>query len=309
MPHGNDRRDDRRIVGISRDVTDEGIVDLELLHREALEIRHRGIRQAEVVDDQRHPHLVETQHLGLGAVRPLHHPALRDLELKTLAGQTAGRQGRRHRISQALVLELAARDIDRQATKFQSLLTPLLCLVAGLVQYPCTQRHDQPAFLGDRDKERRWHLFTVIVLPAQQRLDPDQAAGRQIELRLVTQAELVPFQCPTQLAAEHPTRLRAPVHLRFVEGVAVLAAFFRLVHRGIGLFEQGRHVTAVVGEHRDADTGGHETLVAAQLIRLVDDLQQLIAGDLHITVLVDITQHHGELVTTDACNDVGLAQA
>ena len=181
---------------------------------------------AEIVDDQGHPHLVEAVHLILCAVRSsITQLSVISSSRRSLASPLAASAAAT--VSQALVLELAARDIDRQATERQSCSHHCCAWRHAFIQYPGAQRHDQAAVLGDRYEEGWRHLFAIVILPAQQRLDPDQAAGRQVELWLITQAELV-FQRPTQFAAEGKPALPRAGSSRLAEGVAVLAGFFRL---------------------------------------------------------------------------------
>src|SRR2546423_10680103 len=52
MAQAGHRVDDRSVLAVATQARDEGPVDLELVHREALEIGQAGVARAEVVDGQ-----------------------------------------------------------------------------------------------------------------------------------------------------------------------------------------------------------------------------------------------------------------
>jgi hypothetical protein len=55
LPEGEDRARDRRVRLVARDPVDERLVDLEHVHREALQVGERRVAGPEVVDGQRTP--------------------------------------------------------------------------------------------------------------------------------------------------------------------------------------------------------------------------------------------------------------
>ena len=67
---------------------------------------------------------------------------------------------------------------------------PRAHLPAGLAQHEPADRDDQPGLLGQRDEVQRRDQPAVGVLPADQRLDAGQPAGRQFDDRLVVDDEL-----------------------------------------------------------------------------------------------------------------------
>ena len=64
---------------------------------------------------------------------------------------------------------------------------PVGGLAAGLVEHPVADRDDQAGLLGDRDEARGADQAARRVLPAQQRLDADDAAVSRARPRLVEQ--------------------------------------------------------------------------------------------------------------------------
>ena len=84
--HVHDRADDGRVVRIRPEPGDEAAVDLDLVDGKALEVAHRGVAGAEVVDGQTDPDLVQplrrARHLGV------HQRRLGELEHQRLRADT-----------------------------------------------------------------------------------------------------------------------------------------------------------------------------------------------------------------------------
>ena len=66
---------------------------------------------------------------------------------------------------------------------------------ARLAQHPAAERHDQPALLGERDELVRRDDAARRVLPAHERLDADELAGREVDDRLVVARQLAARRC------------------------------------------------------------------------------------------------------------------
>src|SRR5262249_41890510 len=84
------------------------------------------------------------------------------------------------------VPELHRREVDGDL----QVAWPRRRFAAGGAQYPLAHRHDQSAFLGERDEHARRNSAPKWVLPARQRLKTDDFAVDP-RLRLIMQAQLV----------------------------------------------------------------------------------------------------------------------
>jgi len=73
---------------------------------------------------------------------------------------------------------------------------------------------DQTGLFQQRNELQRRHQAQLRALPADQRLDSDDASTLQIHFRLVVQDELVSLQCPPQLVLERQLLRDALGHLR-----------------------------------------------------------------------------------------------
>ncbi len=70
-------------------------------------------------------------------------------------------------LDQVAAVELGRRKIDRDL----DVLRPIDGFVAGRLEHPFAERHDQPGLLGDRDELGRRNEAARRVVPAQQRLE------------------------------------------------------------------------------------------------------------------------------------------
>jgi hypothetical protein len=107
-----------------------------------------------------------------------------------------------HPFDQALLFELARRYIDRDRDRRQARVLPGLVLAARRHQHPFADGDNQAAFFGQADEAQRRNDAVLGMLPADQRFDPDDQAGAQVDLGLVQQVELAFVERAAQ-AFEH----------------------------------------------------------------------------------------------------------
>src|SRR5262245_35864287 len=80
--HGDGGARDRGVLGGARDPAHEGLVDLEDVDRELLEVGHRGVAGAEVVDGEAHAESTDGAELAEDLGVAAQDPALAELELE-----------------------------------------------------------------------------------------------------------------------------------------------------------------------------------------------------------------------------------
>ena len=100
------------------------------------------------------------------------------------------------------------------------------------------------------------------MVPPNQRLDREHAAGAEIDLRLVEQRELAARQRVIEVLAQPELLADLLIEVGRIKLDAIAAGLFGAIHRRVGVGEQRVHVLAVVGEGRDADAGGHPERVS-----------------------------------------------
>ncbi len=184
----DDRADDRRIALLRRQAADEGAVDLQPPDREALQVRQARVAGAEVVD--REPHAERGQRLQAQhrVLRILDQDRFGEFELEQPRRQSGFAHCVRHAVDEARLLELQRRDVhgDRH---FGAARAPHGSLGYGTLEHPVADRDDEAAFLGHRDELARRDFAQLRIAPTDQRLGADDAAGTELDLRLVVQAE------------------------------------------------------------------------------------------------------------------------
>src|SRR4029078_6057647 len=97
---------------------------------------------------------------------------------------------------------------DRQPEGRGDARAPLGDLAAALADDPAADVDDEADLLGQRDERRRHEQAALRVGPADERLDGDRAARRDLDDRLVGDLELVPGERLAEIRFE----LQAVLH-------------------------------------------------------------------------------------------------
>ena len=108
-------------------------------------------------------------------------------------------------------------------------------LPARLAQHELAERQDQPGRLGDRDEARRAGRAAGRRGPAQERLDADDLADVEVDLRLVVDGELAALEAEPQLVLEPEQLAELAGHLVAEDLVAAAAGLLGRVHRDVGV--------------------------------------------------------------------------
>jgi hypothetical protein len=266
---------DHRVAVAGRHLADEGAVDLELVHRQGLQVRHRGVAGAEVVDRQAHPegvqaaeHVEGERRVGHdGALGDLEHqPARRDLPMGQAAGDLLGEGG---------VQQGAGGDVHRDRQVMTGAV-PLGGLAQRGIQDPAGERVVQrrPQLLGHADGAlgrgvRQQHGELVAAQPGDG-VDPPQHArhpagdlGEQPVAVVVAEGVvdvLEPVEVQqqqgggTQLPVGGPERLPDAVGEQLPVGQAGQRVVQRLVVAGGGL----AHELPLVAERQQQEAAQRE---------------------------------------------------
>ena len=267
MSHGDDGAGDDGVIGVARNVHDEGLVDLELGNGQGLELRQRGMAGAEIVHHDADAHLFHPVQLDNGFRAPFQDHAFGHFHFQPIDRVT----GLRKQVDQFLGTarqQLAGREVDGQHERRQALFPPLQALGAGHLDDPAADLVDQPGFLGHRDELVRWNIAALGMLPAQQGFHYPDLLAVNIVLGLVVDAELVLFQRGAQVAFHRHPCLDVLGQAGFIIMVTIAPEILGLVHGGIRVLHQGHDVVAVFRVDADADAGGDQVLVLLQPERL-----------------------------------------
>ena len=109
MPHVVDRPDERSLHGVGGQVAHELAVDLEEVHRQALQIGEGGEAGAEVVEDEAAAELLERQDELARAPQVRDRRRLGDLEAETARLDVPAADALQHEIQECWVAQRLAR--------------------------------------------------------------------------------------------------------------------------------------------------------------------------------------------------------
>ena len=207
------------------------------------------------------------QHVA-GALRVVEHQRLGDLEREHRRRQTVLLEQPGDVRGRAQVEQVLDGEVDRDV-QVEAVDPPLGDLRQRRLEHVQGQRPHQRRVLGVR-KERAGAAQAVHgVLPAHERLDAGDAAGREIDLRLVVQDQLVALERAAQLGDQGQPLARVAVAGRVV-GLEAGARLLGLVHRDVGALQQRLGLGAVLRRERGADARVHDDLEPFDLERVLE---------------------------------------
>ncbi len=305
MPQPDHRLDEARVAGAVGELGEKRRVDLQRVERELADRRERRVAGAEAVQGDAHAdaaQVVELRHRDL-ALAGEHR--LGDLEHEQVGIQAAAAQRARHRAREPGRGEVARGDVDVDRGRLQlgvvaEHLAPARELAAGEHEDLGPERHGEPGRLAGGEELRGREQPVVGVLPAHERLDGDDRARRQVEDRLIVQAQLAVGQRAPQALLDLGGVQQAPAHAPGRE-LRARAATLACPRRGRARRAQDlRHRRRpALGQH-DTDARRHRQLAPAGEHRLrqrgadaLGDVERLAVGG-------DARDEHGEVVAGEA---------
>ncbi|KQV52080.1 hypothetical protein ASC93_05445 [Massilia sp. Root335] len=298
--HPDDRFGDGGVVGIGRDVADEGDIDFQRIERQPFQVGQAGVAGAEVVD--RHAHAPRPQAVQGGdrAFHVVHQRAFGHFELQH-AGVDAMRVDRiQHGLLQAAARELAARDVDGDMHRRRHDAGPRGDLAACGVDHPVADVDDQAGLLEHGNEFPRRYQALPRAVPAQQGLRARDAAGVDLGLGLVVEDELPVADRLVQCVLERQPVPRLGIHFIREEVASSPLLGPRLVQGDIGILEQGRRVGGIGRIERDADAGRHREVLRLEGEGPLQRRPDAIVDLQHLMLQLLSRQYQLELVPADA---------
>ena len=149
------------------------------------------------------------------------------------------------------------------------------------------------------------------MVPAQEGLERDHAAGLEAEQRLVVELEALLGDGTAQVELEQALGLDPRVHLAFEEAVGAAARRLRLVEREVGVFQQAVGRLQPVDALGDADAHADRDPVLADLEWHPADLDQAFGQHPRVGALRVDAVDDGELVAAephDRVSPIGFFQ-
>ena len=207
-------------------------------------------------------------------VEVLHDHALRHLQLQILRAASHVLDGQADRFDQPLMPEMGRRQVHGHSNGRQAGLLPGLLLATGGPDHPFTDRNRQSGLFGAGEELCRPEQPARGMAPSQKGLDSPDGPPFDVYLWLIVQNEFIVLDRTAQVGFEPQTLGLVGTQL-FGEIDKAGAAFgLGALESGIGLLEQGRDVSGIGGEERDADAGGEGDVLLSDQKRLLDRGEQ-----------------------------------
>ena len=187
-----------------------------------------------------------------------------------------------------------------------ALLLPLVRGATGAPQNPATDRGDQSGLFGNGYEQTRRYRSTLSATPAHQGFRTDDLTRFENHDRLVLQKEFFPLDCLTQVGFDHEPLECRGVHPRLKENMLTLAARLGNVHRNVRVTHQ--FIRRFAGHRlRDTHTRAHKDFLATKHERTTQCGRNAVGNLYHIVDDVRVFDKHGEFVSAEPCDHVGVA--
>ena len=151
----DDGADDGLVFRVIGDIAHEGLVDLQFVDLESLEVTQRGIAGAEVVYRHADAAFMQVVHHRDRAERVIHRDTLGQFELQILRRQLHRVENLRDHLGQIGMAELHCREVDRDDHRRHAAVHPRLHLASRSAQHPFADLQNLAAAFRDRNEFRR----------------------------------------------------------------------------------------------------------------------------------------------------------
>ncbi len=145
--------------------------------------------------------------------------------------------------------------------------------------------------------------------PAQQRFQPDDAAGSEFNLRLVMELELAALDRSTQFVGDDHAFPHLAIEIGAVKPDAIAAVLLGAIEREIGLNHHRVRPDRFRLVIRYADADRDMNFIAGDHVGLREDGRNLIGERARCACIIGIGLQNRKLVPTDPGDDIVLANA
>ena len=183
MGHANDMRRHATAGGIVPERVDEGLVDLQAVHRQGLQISQAAVASTEVIDQYLMPHRTKR----LQVVTGHHHidqPPLGNLEGNLAGSHPVQCQQPCSHPADARDHHITGRQVHRDV-KVAVRTQQLAKLLKHPLQHEISDLANLPGIFGQRNEQVRAGKGPVRAPPAYQRLSAHAAAAVELDDRLI----------------------------------------------------------------------------------------------------------------------------
>ena len=144
------------------------------------------------------------------------------------------------------------------------------------------------------------------MIPAHERLEPNDAPGSDLHLRLVEQLQLPALDCKMQVAREQGAPPDLPIELTVVEPVTIAALVLGAIQGHVRLHHEGLWRGHHNRERRYSDAGRYVHLLAVDAVARCERVSDL-GREFPRRSIVNARQQDRELVTSEASDQIVLS--
>jgi hypothetical protein len=265
-----DRFDDGECDAVVAQVAHEGLVDLDAVEGKAAQVIEAGIGRSEIVEQHAHAHRADLLHGAEHLFRALQQQALGQLQFKAAGGQAGAGQDFGDLLRQVALAELRRRKVDGQDDG----RVPPHRFGAGRLQRPSADLEDQAGRFRDGDEAIRFDRAEHGMVPAQQRLEPDDAAGCRFADRLERERQGVAGHRVAQFLLDRDAVLPDRLQLGAIEAERVPPRLLGAIQRDVGMPDQDVRRVAMLRVEGDADRDADQRRGAVDVERPGNGFQQ-----------------------------------
>ena len=192
MSHDNDRLAERAIIVVGAEHTDEGLVNLEVVDVELLEVRQRGIASAKVIDGNLNSGVAESEQpiddVGIGVKQQTFGDFDDDCRARNSKAVEMVAPGVMWNV--ALGTKLHRRRIHTDLETVGNNSMPAIEPTSCFAEHPVANFDDEPRFFRQRDELCGTNHAAFWMVPAQERFGFVDSSRGQVNDGLEVHTEL-----------------------------------------------------------------------------------------------------------------------
>ena len=308
----DDGVDDGGALFVFSQVRHETTVDLDLGNGKLTQVTQGRVTGTKIIQGERQPEFLHAFDVSQGTGGGVQHQALGDFQFHAVVRQPVGIEQGRDPVGKQGISELPRRQVDRDE-QVGGLVAPLAKPFTNLVHHPETELLDQSAFLGDGNELHGGHMPQFPGIPAQQGFRPQQCPARHVMDRLKKDFQLAGIQRLAQMGFHKKTSAQALPHGWLPQEISVLAVGLGLIHGGVRRTDQVTEMGCVIRCQGNADGGADKQVIPFYPEGCGEDCDHFLGDGRDVADLVEVLDHHGELVAAETANNIitanSLAQA
>src|SRR6185312_12228061 len=289
----------------------EGAVDLQVVHRQVLQVRERADAGAEVIQGELATHAMQHADEAPCMIQVGDHRTLADLEADLRGSDPRAVETLDDELQELQIPERLPGDVDGHPAVGRNLDGAAPQRRERRLHDPAIHQSHEPVALGGPHELRRRHLVPRLILQAHQHLHGRPAAAVAIggHDRLVVELEAVLLQGPLQaLQPLNPPRVaRQRLIPRGVDRDPTRALLLRDVACGVGGRQQFLERAALARDLDQADGDSDVEYLVLPDEAIVADGATDIVGDLPRLLQGAADEQHAELIAAQAGDRIAVA--